>query len=219
MAAKKVPQLKRARSAAVPPEARRQRIVLAAVAEFARSGYAAASTNAIAQEAGVAKGLVFHHFENKEVLFTAAFEHVMAVTVAAIFDGLGELPPDLFDRLLVIGLRKMQLFQKDPDGYRFMAVALTEAPVRLRDALVRKQMESTAQHWPHVMDGIDGSRLAPGVTVQDALQTISMLMEGFERSVMPSLARLPDRGASRLEALGESARVHLHRLRDGLYKR
>ena len=177
MAAKKVPQLKRARSAAVPPEARRQRIVLAAVAEFARSGYAAASTNAIAQEAGVAKGLVFHHFENKEV------------------------------------------FQKDPDGYRFMAVALTEAPVRLRDALVRKQMESTAQHWPHVMDGIDGSRLAPGVTVQDALQTISMLMEGFERSVMPSLARLPDRGASRLEALGESARVHLHRLRDGLYKR
>jgi Transcriptional regulator len=49
-----------------------------AAPEFLQKGYVAASTNAIARDADVAKGLIFHYFKNKENLYmellTLAFE-------------------------------------------------------------------------------------------------------------------------------------------------
>lgn len=58
------------------PDAAREKILAAAVREFAAKGVAAASMNAIAQEAGAAKGLAFHHFGSKEGLFVTAMESI-----------------------------------------------------------------------------------------------------------------------------------------------
>ncbi|MFW6693602.1 TetR/AcrR family transcriptional regulator [Streptomyces sp. MAR4 CNX-425] len=49
-------------------ERRAQQLLDAAAAVFARSGYAAASTNAIAREAGVSPGTLYQFFPNKEAL-------------------------------------------------------------------------------------------------------------------------------------------------------
>ena len=56
---------------AKPPADARRRILDAAVAEFVARGFEGASTNTIARVAGVAKGLVFHHFGSKSDLFLA----------------------------------------------------------------------------------------------------------------------------------------------------
>jgi AcrR family transcriptional regulator len=47
----------------------REAVLRAARQLFASQGYAAASVAAIAEAAGVTKGALFHHFENKEELF------------------------------------------------------------------------------------------------------------------------------------------------------
>jgi AcrR family transcriptional regulator len=60
----------------IQPEVARARILEAARSEFAKHGFVAASTNAIAQVAGVAKGLVFHHFESKLALYLAVVDRV-----------------------------------------------------------------------------------------------------------------------------------------------
>ena len=44
---------------------RKDDIINAAVILFAENGYAATATSAIARKAGVAEGLIFHHFKNK----------------------------------------------------------------------------------------------------------------------------------------------------------
>lgn len=49
-------------------ERRAQQLLDAAAVVFARSGYAAASTNAIAREAGVSPGTLYQFFPNKEAL-------------------------------------------------------------------------------------------------------------------------------------------------------
>lgn len=54
----------------------RQALLGAAVAEFARNGYAGARVDVIAQAAGVNKQLVYHYFGSKEDLFRAALERV-----------------------------------------------------------------------------------------------------------------------------------------------
>jgi TetR/AcrR family transcriptional regulator len=58
------------------PDAARERILAAAVQEFVARGVAGARMDAIAREAGVAKGLVFHHFGSKEGLFVTAMENI-----------------------------------------------------------------------------------------------------------------------------------------------
>lgn len=55
--------------------ATRLRLYGAAVEVIAEDGYAAATVEAIAERAGVAKGTVFYNFGSKEGLFTALLEH------------------------------------------------------------------------------------------------------------------------------------------------
>ena len=56
------------------PDARRQLLLEAATAVFARLGYEGARMDDIAEEAGVAKGLLYRHFDSKEELFRALMD-------------------------------------------------------------------------------------------------------------------------------------------------
>ncbi len=55
--------------------AKREGIILAAKKAFFDHGYAGASIEAIAGEAGVSKVTIYNHFGDKRALFTAAVEH------------------------------------------------------------------------------------------------------------------------------------------------
>jgi AcrR family transcriptional regulator len=203
-----------------PEEARadrRRRILTAALKEFTSRGYEAASTNAIAEAAGVAKGLLFHHFGNKEALFVAVFDDVVERTVNAMFEPGRELPSDLFERLHAWAIRKFEVFQQEPEAYEFLTLALTEAPASVKGQLLRRQAALAAKHWPRFMEGIDLSRLRQGLTLSQAVETLSLLAEGMERRMMPQLAALPDRGKSQYAAIRDSLWSHFERLRDGFY--
>ncbi|VVJ18379.1 Transcriptional regulator [Amycolatopsis camponoti] len=67
---------------------KREAILAAAFAVFARTGYDAAGVQEIAAEAGVAKPTVYNHFRDKETLFRAALaaaaERVAAANLAAV---------------------------------------------------------------------------------------------------------------------------------------
>jgi TetR/AcrR family transcriptional regulator, fatty acid metabolism regulator protein len=58
---------------AAPREEKRQLILDAAVRVFARKGYHAARVGDIAEEAGVAHGLLYHYFSSKEEVLATVF--------------------------------------------------------------------------------------------------------------------------------------------------
>jgi AcrR family transcriptional regulator len=62
----------------------RQRLVDAAMRVFARQGYAGASVNTIAEEAGYTVGALYSNFATKDELFWAAFEQHCAGELAAL---------------------------------------------------------------------------------------------------------------------------------------
>src|SRR6186997_1528973 len=66
----------------VRQDRQRRRLYAAAGAVFARVGYADATAEAIAREAGMSKATFYEHFDNKEdcliALFDAAIEAVLA---------------------------------------------------------------------------------------------------------------------------------------------
>ena len=201
-----------------PADPAPQRILDAAEAEVSVVGFAAASTNAIAAAAGVAKGLAFHHFGSKDGLLLAVHDRVLDRTVAALYAPDEAVPTDLFERLHALTIRKIRAFQDDPQGYRVL-IAAGDAPESLRARLAARADRLRAEHLPRLLADLDPAPLRPGVTVADALETVSLLGDGLERRLIPELAALPDRGASRLDAITRRAWAHFARLRDGLYRR
>ena len=83
-------------------EATRERILAAARAEFAELGLGGARIDAIASAAGANKQLIYHHFGNKEGLFTAALEaeyaHIREAEAALELDLLE--PVEALERLV-----------------------------------------------------------------------------------------------------------------------
>lgn len=202
----------------VPGDERRERILEAALKEFAARGFEAASTNAIADAAGVAKGLVFHHFGNKEGLFVAVAEDAILRTTEAIYGDAGPLPSDLFERLHLWMVKKLRAFQRDPRAFQFLITARFQSPPHVRALLDAKYAALLASQWPRFLAGIDATRLRPGLTVAQAVETLSLLAEGLERRLQARLGEGSEPTGQVIQSVSDAAWEHFVRLRDGLYR-
>jgi AcrR family transcriptional regulator len=88
-AAKRKPQRKKeAPNRAARSEARREAIVRSALAEFCARGFAATRIDDVAARAGVAKGTIYLHFDDKEALFREIVTTMLVPVIAAL-----EAPP------------------------------------------------------------------------------------------------------------------------------
>ena len=93
----------------------REDILNAAIEVFGRVGYAAASTNEIVKRANVSKGLLFHHFTNKEKLYTACQLHVIDKYSQFMTDYIDLSSADFFDRVLSNLRIKMEFGRRNPE--------------------------------------------------------------------------------------------------------
>ena len=62
-------------------ERSRTAILAAATDLFARKGYDATTTEEIATNAGISKGLIYHHFKSKEAVLEGLLDHIMELTL------------------------------------------------------------------------------------------------------------------------------------------
>ncbi|MFC0214655.1 TetR/AcrR family transcriptional regulator [Paenibacillus chartarius] len=76
----------------MPKDDRKQQILEAAVAVFAKQGYYKTTTAHIAKEVGVTQPYVFHFFKSKEELFIAVLQQSI-IRIADVF-GRVEAPPE-----------------------------------------------------------------------------------------------------------------------------
>ena len=84
-------------------EATKQRLLAAAISEFAEHGLAGARVDRIAEAAGGSKQLIYRYFGNKEALFEAAISHHidrLTETVPLTPDDLGAYAAAMYDYML-----------------------------------------------------------------------------------------------------------------------
>jgi TetR/AcrR family fatty acid metabolism transcriptional regulator len=113
------------RAAAV--EDKRALIRNAAVRAFAKKGYHACRVSDIAEEAGVAYGLVYHYFGSKEAVLEAVFRETWQAMLDAIraVEELGEPAPEQVRKVGAIVLRT---WRNDPDLVRVLVREVTRSP-------------------------------------------------------------------------------------------
>lgn len=99
---------------------KRDRILNAAIEEFASFPYEKASTNHIVLNAGISKGLLFHYFGSKQELYEQLVGFVIEKMYRAIMDRIDWEQTDLFERLKQIALIKMEVQKSYPHLFDFL---------------------------------------------------------------------------------------------------
>jgi TetR/AcrR family transcriptional regulator, fatty acid metabolism regulator protein len=108
-------------------EAKRQLLLDAAVRVFARKGFHAARVGDIAEEAGVAYGLLYHYFRSKDEVLETIFRSTwsdMLATVESIA-ATGAPPREQVRKVTELILRT---WRRDPDLVRVLVREVTRSP-------------------------------------------------------------------------------------------
>jgi len=98
---------------------KRQVILDAAIVVFARTGYHGSRVSDIAREAGIAYGLVYHYFKNKEEILDTIFRERWGGFVEAV-DAIAEGPTSTEDKLLSIAALILSAYRLRQDWVKVL---------------------------------------------------------------------------------------------------
>jgi TetR/AcrR family fatty acid metabolism transcriptional regulator len=109
-------------------EAERKRVILrAAVEVFSRKGYHGCRIQDVAKEAGVAYGLVYHYFQNKEALLESVFSSGWKSFLARVKAEL-EREGELAARVRGVVAVAFDAYRKDPKGVKVLILEVGRSP-------------------------------------------------------------------------------------------
>lgn len=167
---------------------KRRQILDAAVQVFAREGFHSCRVSDIADEAGVAYGLVYHYFSSKdEILDTLFLErwNLLLEAIAAI--DAGDLPPR--EKLLGIASFIVESYRHDPELMKVIIVEVTRAA----NSFGRRHLEKIREAYDLIAGIVakaqEGGELRDDVTPAFAAMafygTIEQVLTGWIFDVLP----------------------------------
>lgn len=118
-------------------DARRSRILEAALVEFADKGYKKASTNTIVREANVSKGLLFHYFISKKELYLHLYKYARDMITNELYEKVNFADRDVLSRVEQATVVKMDSYVSHP-----LFVQLFETAEQLDDIEMLEQISS-----------------------------------------------------------------------------
>jgi TetR/AcrR family fatty acid metabolism transcriptional regulator len=119
-------------------EAKRRQILEAAVRAFAAKGYHACRVGDIAEEAGVAYGLLYHYFDSKEEVLRSIFRQTWTDMLGTIQE-IEELDVPAREQLRKVVELVLRSWKRDPDLVRVLVREVT------RSGELQQQIEGIAQ--------------------------------------------------------------------------
>lgn len=168
-------------------EGKRERILNAAMDEFSAKGYGHASTNAIVERAGIAKGLLFHYFKSKKHLFLYLYDYALRRVVEEVYASPALQETDFFEKMRMGQVAKMALLQRYPELFAFTRTAYLEESPAIRAEVEKKNqqlIESTTQKY---FGNIDYSKFKEGLDVPRAINAVFWSLEGYTTQYLRDL--------------------------------
>lgn len=119
---------------------KRERVIEAAILEFAANGYENANTNTIAKNAKISVGSLFQYFKNKEDLFMFIVEHCSQILIGAFNDVVSD--SDTFFVTVEKILRRLIKESRENPNYIKLYFELTTPSKSYIERRVVNEMES-----------------------------------------------------------------------------
>lgn len=182
--------------------ATRQQLVAAATELFAERGYEATPIEAVLEAAGVSRGALYHHFEDKRALFEAVLDTVEAGMATRVHDAaMAAADPDDPAASLRAGCLAWLRLIRDPVSRR---IALVDAP-----AVVgwQRWREIDECNWFGLLKEGLGAALPPGRLDAGSLDVLAHMLLAALNELAFMIARAADPDAAARD--GETAVVDL----------
>jgi TetR/AcrR family transcriptional regulator len=163
---------------------RKQRILKVCLQEFAQKGYEKASTNAMVEALGIAKGLLFHYFGSKKGLYLYLWEHTARIfneeLLAHMRHSEGKRD-DFFSRIRTNTVVKLRTCLEYPTEYRFLMQSVSGLPQEVeedlsavRDKLYALFMQASTETG---IGDLSPGNLRKGVSHDMAVKFITMVLD------------------------------------------
>ncbi|EDL66360.1 TetR/AcrR family transcriptional regulator [Bacillus sp. SG-1] len=162
---------------------KQDRILNAALKEFAMKGYKNASTNEIVREAGISKGLLFHYFKSKKDLYLFLFDHFVDILIEKMKQEVNWKVRDIFVRNREMAVVKMELFHEYPQVFDFFNGIFFEEDKDISKELEYRKNEFLSKNYRDMMKDIDTSQFREGVDIEKAVDIIAWSLEGFSNRI------------------------------------
>ncbi len=159
-------------------DTKKNSILNAAMAEFTK-GYEKTSTDVIVKTAGVSKGLLFHYFGSKKELFLYAYEYALHTVIVEFYDLINFDERDFLERWKQIALLKMDLMQKHPMIFSFIAYASFPDSDEVKGKILEQREKFTIDAYQRLFGNIDRSLFRDDVDVDTAISVIRFTIEGY----------------------------------------
>lgn len=164
---------------------KRDRIINAALEEFAVSGYKKASTNIIVKKAGISKGLLFHYFDTKESLFNYLEKYVINTVIETLQAEIDWNETDFFNRLMQVAIIKGRLTLRFPKVFEFFTTILTNKSIdeiyAYREDFAPGLLEKVYVH------NIDYSKFKPDLDMERTMKIINWVIEKYSMELLDDL--------------------------------
>ncbi|HEY4426703.1 MAG TPA: TetR/AcrR family transcriptional regulator [Solirubrobacteraceae bacterium] len=167
---------------------KRRLILDAAVRVFARQGFHACRVSDIADEAGVAYGLVYHYFASKDEVLDTLFLERWNVMLDLIRDVDSEAIP-VRDKLGAIASFIVDSYHHDPDLMKVIIVEVTRAANSFGDTHIGTIGEAYALIGGMIEQAQQGGQFKPEIDARFAAMafygTIEQLLTGWIFGLLP----------------------------------
>jgi AcrR family transcriptional regulator len=183
-------------------EAKKSKIMDAAVDEFANHGFRQASVNRIVERIGIAKGSLFQYFGSKEGLFKVIFNHAVELVRQSLRQVKKETSDaDFFEKIEESLLAGIGFIMRHPRIYRIYLKMIFQEDFPLRAEFLQQVHLFSAEYLrPVVEAGIARGDLRPDIDIEMAVFMLDALMDRFLQAYcVPFL----DSGASIYQASAE----------------
>ncbi|QMS84544.1 TetR/AcrR family transcriptional regulator [Candidatus Xianfuyuplasma coldseepsis] len=197
-------------------DARKNRILEAALAEFAEKGYKKASTNSIVREAKVSKGLLFHYFISKKELYIYLHQYAVDTITKELYEGVNFADRDVLNRLSASTVQKIDSYNKHP-----LFVQLFENHVFVEDEEIQQRTNAYSQQvakdsYDKLFSNIDYFLFNDKININHALEVVKWTIDRISKDwvVKHNFTFKPEN----YDSLVEEIDVYLDLFRASFYK-
>lgn len=169
-----------------------------AMLEFAKHGYAKASTNSISKAANLSKGLIFHYYSSKDELFRSAIEEALDRINKTIHAQFSYRSRDLFERLTELMNYKTLLLTNPDPAITFITTLALDENHELRDQVRQVQENYNSVLFQQLFQELDMSSYRSDFTLQEMMTLSMMVLEKVGEKLVSSNVE-PDHLAIQLE--------------------
>ncbi len=160
---------------------KQDKILDAAVDEFAQYGFSLASMNRLVQRVGIAKGSLFQYFGSKEGLFRFVFDYSVEL-VRQTLRGVKQesSTTDFFERIYRSLLAGIEFIDRHPRVYQIYLKMIFQENFPLRTQFLQQVHLFSAEYLtPMVQDGIDRGELRPDLDIAMTAFYLDALLDRF----------------------------------------